>query len=143
MSKSLLTKVQLLRFEVHELQARSALAAAVASTGSERAALLEVAAKFTAKLAREGMPWMDAIATLRRAGVCSARDDRDGAVRELRAALPALDDAELGLHAAAARVRLGALVGGDEGAALREAGLGKLRGEEVKNPDAMVALYAP
>jgi eukaryotic-like serine/threonine-protein kinase len=143
MSKSLLTKVQLLRFEVHELQARSALAAAVASTGSERAQLLEVAAKFTAKLAREGMPWMDAIATLRRAGLCSARDDQDGAVRELRAALPALDSAELGLHAAAARVRLGTLLGGDEGTALREAGLAKLRAEEVKNPDAMVALYAP
>jgi hypothetical protein len=86
---------------------------------------------------------MSAIASLRRAGILTARDDKDGAVRELRTALPALDTAELGLHAAAARVRLGALLGGDEGTALREAGLGKLRAEEVKNPDAMVALYAP
>jgi len=133
MSRSLLLKVQLLRFEVNELQARTALAAGQ----------LDVAAKFTSKLGKEGMPWMDAIATLRRGGVCAARGDKDGAVRELRAAVPALDTSELGLHAAAARVRLGDLLGGDEGSALREAGLAFMRAEEIKRPEAVVALYAP
>ena len=36
MSRSLLTKVQIVRFEVHELQARTALAAAEVTSGSER-----------------------------------------------------------------------------------------------------------
>ena len=60
-----------------------------------------------------------------------------------RAAVSACDATELGMHAAAARVRLGALLGGDEGSALRDAGLAVLRAEEVKNPDPFVALYAP
>ncbi len=89
------------------------------------------------------MAWTDAITMLRRAGIRDVRQDTEGAVREFRAAIAACDAAELGMHAAAARVRLGALLGGDEGTALRDAGLATLRAEEVKQPEAFVALYAP
>ncbi|HEX5062451.1 MAG TPA: AAA family ATPase [Kofleriaceae bacterium] len=143
MSRSLLTKIQVIRFEVNELHVRTALAAARVSSGSEREQLLKIAEHHTDKLAREGLAWTDAITTLRRAGIRNAREDADGAVREYRAAVTACDAAELGMHAAAARVRLGALLGGDEGGALREAGLANLRAEEVKQPDAFVALFAP
>jgi hypothetical protein len=143
MSRSLLTRIQVIRFEVNELHARTALAAARAATGGERDELLRVAEQHVDKLGREGLAWTDAIATLRRAGVRDARGDADGAVRELLAAITACDAAELQLHAAAARARLGALVGGDEGAALRDAAFATLRTEEVKRPDAFVALYAP
>ncbi len=138
MSKSLLTRVQIVRFEVHELQARTALAAA---QGSER--YLKIAEHHTAKLGKEGMAWTDAIATLRRGGICAARKDTDGAVRELRAAVASCDASALGLHAASARVRLGEQLGGDEGAALRDAGLAALRAEDVRNPERLVALFAP
>ncbi len=143
MSKSLLTKIQVVRFEVNELQARTALAAARTTTGSERERLLKIAEAHTDKLGREGLAWTDAIATLRRAGVCDVRQDTDGAVRELRAAIIASDAAALGMHAAAARVRLGTMLGGDEGTVLRDVGLAALRTEEVKNPESFVALYAP
>jgi tetratricopeptide (TPR) repeat protein len=142
-SRSLLTKIQVIRFEVNELQARTALAAALVSNGGERDQLLQIAEHHTDKLGREGMAWTDAIATLRRAGIRDARKDVDGAVRELRAAVTACDGAELGMHAAAARIRLGTLIGGDEGEALRDAGHLALRAEEVKRPEAFVALYAP
>jgi len=143
MSSSLLTRIQVIRFEVHELQARTALAAANAGEPSDRERYLKIAEQYTRKLGKEGLAWTDAIATLRRAGILAARDDRDAAARELRAAVTACDAAELGLHAAAARVRLGELVGGDEGTALRDAGLAALHAEDVRNPDRMVALYAP
>jgi tetratricopeptide (TPR) repeat protein/predicted Ser/Thr protein kinase len=143
MSGSLLTRVQIVRFEVHELQARTALAAAREGTGSERERFLRIAEEHTAKIGREGMAWTDAITTLRRAGIHAVRGDTTGATRELRAAVAACDAAQLGLHAAAARVRLGALVGGDEGAALGEAGLAALRAEDVKEPERVVALFAP
>ena len=143
MSRSLLTKIQVIRFEVNELHARTALAAARVSSGKDREQLLHISEQHADKLAREGLGWMDAIATLRRAGIRAAREGVDGAVREYRAAVTACDAAELGMYGAAARVRLGELVGGDEGAALREAGLAKMRAEEVKAPDALVALYAP
>ncbi len=142
MSKSLLTKVQLLRFESHELQARTALAAAL-DDRSERERYLKIAEHYAGKLGREGMAWTDAIATLRRGGIRAARGDTDGAVRELRAAVASCDAAALGLHAAAARVQLGGLLGGDEGAAVRDAGLGALRAEDIKRPEAIVALFAP
>jgi hypothetical protein len=143
MSRSLLTKIQVVRFEVTELQARTALAAARAARGVERDQLLQIAAHHTDRLGRERLAWTDAIATLRRAGLRDLRGDTDGAVSELRAAVEACDAAALGMHAAAARVRLGAMLGGDDGAALRDAGLAALRSEDVVDPDAFVALYAP
>ncbi len=143
MSKSLLTRVQIVRFEVHELQARTALAAGLVATGSERERYLKIAEHYTARLGREGMAWTDAITTLRRAGIRAARDDTEGAVRELRAGLAACEATHLGLHASAARVRLGELVGGDEGRALREAGLAALRAEDVVRPERVVAVFAP
>ena len=143
MSRSLLTKIQVIRSEVNELQARTALAAARAASGSEREQLLQIAEHHTERLGREGMAWTDAVATLRRACIRDAHQDADGAVREFRAAITAADAAELGLHAAAARVRLGVLLGGDEGTALRDVGLATMRAEEVRQPEAFVALYAP
>jgi hypothetical protein len=104
---------------------------------------LQIAEAHTEKLGRERLAWTDAITSLRRAGIRDARGDAGGAVREFRAAVTACDAAALGLHAAAARVRLGELVRGDEGNTLRDAGLAALRAEEVKNPDAFVALYSP
>src|SRR5258706_10231591 len=118
MTRSLLMRIQLLRFENHELQARTALAAALVSEPSERERYLRIAEKFTAKVASEGLGFTNAVATLRRAGIRAARGDHDGAVRAMRAAMEACDAAELGLHAHAARVRLGELIGGDEGKAL-------------------------
>jgi eukaryotic-like serine/threonine-protein kinase len=143
MSHSLLTKVQVIRFEVNELQARTALAVARVSSGSERDQMLRIAEQHIDKLGREGLAWTNAITTLRRAGLRATRGDAGGAVREYREAVTACDAAELGMYGAAARVRLGTLLGGDEGNALCEAGLAKLRAEDVKKPDAFVALYAP
>ena len=143
MRRSLLTKIQIIRFEVNELRARAAIAVAKVSSGAERDALLALAAQQTERIGKEGHAWTNAIATLRRAGVCEVRGDSAGAIREYRAAVEQCDGAALGMHAAAARVRLGGLVGGDEGAALRDGAIAFMRAEEVKNPEALVALYAP
>ena len=143
MSRSLLTRIQVVRFEVTELRARTALAVARSTTGSERAEFLREAEQHTEPLGHEGLAWTDAIAALRRAGIRDVRGDTAGAITAYRSALAACDAADLGLHAAAARVRLGALVGGDEGTALRDAAFEALRAEEVKNPDAFVPLFAP
>ncbi|MEO7093434.1 MAG: AAA family ATPase [Polyangiales bacterium] len=143
MSQSLLTRIQIVRFEVNELLARTALAAAGATSGAERKELLDTAEHHIAKLAREPLPWMKAITLVRRGCLRAARGDSDGAVREFRAAMPACDATEIGLYSAATRVRLGGLIGGDEGRALRDEGRARLVAEEIKNPEAFVALYAP
>lgn len=143
MSKSLLTQVQLIRFEVNELQARTAVAAALVSPRGERERYLKIADEYTKKMAKEDLDWTNAILTLRRAGIAQARGDRDLAVREYRAAVAACDRTALGLHAASARVRLGELVAGDEGAKLVEAGTAALSIEDIRSPAKMVALFAP
>jgi hypothetical protein len=47
------------------------------------------------------------------------------------------------LYAAAARVRLGALLGGDEGAALQRSASAFMERQRVKEPARMVNLLAP
>jgi hypothetical protein len=61
----------------------------------------------------------------------------------MRAAVAQCDATELGMHAAAARVRLGELLGGDEGKTLREAGFAKMTAEDIVKPDRVLSLYAP
>jgi hypothetical protein len=122
---------------------RTAIAAATVTTGSERDKLLDTARHHIDRMAKEGLPWMKAITAVRRGCLCAARGDNEGAIRELRVAITASDATELGLYAAVSRVRLGALVGGDEGQALRDDGVARLVAEEIKNPDRFVALYAP
>ncbi|MGE3766111.1 MAG: hypothetical protein AB7L94_27900, partial [Kofleriaceae bacterium] len=129
--------------EVTELRARAALAAARASSGAERDRLVAFAEQQIEKIGKEGSGWTNAVTTLRRASAREIRGDKDGAIRELRSAIAACDEAQLGAHAAAARMRLGALLDGEEGTALRETALSFLMTEEVKKPEAFVALYAP
>jgi len=109
----------------------------------EREQLLATAGHHIDKLAREGLPWMKAITTVRRACLHAVRGDTDKAVDEFRAAVTACDATELGAYAAASRIRLGTLLGGDEGRTLREDGLARLTAEEIKQPESFVALYAP
>ncbi len=142
-SKSLLTRIQVIRFEVTELRARAAIASARASTGTARDRLLALAQQQTEKIGKEGHGWTDAISTLRRAGIHHARGETEAALREYRAAVTACDAADLGAHAAAARVRLGELLGGDEGTELRERAFAMLLAEDVEKPEKLVALYAP
>jgi hypothetical protein len=146
MNKALLTQVQVIRCEINELQARTAIASAVAcgeGHASERDRYLKIAEHHTKTLGKEGMAWTNAIAILRRAGVSAARGDRETAATELRAAVTACDGAELGMHAAAARLRLADLLGGDEGAALRAAGLAALVAEDVAKPEEFARVFAP
>ncbi|MCU1282751.1 MAG: putative ATPase, partial [bacterium] len=69
--------------------------------------------------------------------------DVDGAIAELRRALPALEAIDLNLFGYGARRRLGQLVGGDEGAALVAAADGALARQGVARPDKLAAMIAP
>ncbi len=51
--------------------------------------------------------------------------------------------ADMALHAACARRRLGQVIGGDEGRTLIAAANEWMRGQEIKNPERMAAMIAP
>jgi hypothetical protein len=75
--------------------------------------------------------------------IAEAEGRPEHAVAQYRAALPGLDQNETHLFAHAARHRLGRLLGGDEGAALRAEARAWLDGESVRDPDTMLDMLLP
>ena len=69
--------------------------------------------------------------------------EADDRCLELAEAVGALDRLEMQLHAAAARRRLGRLVGGEEGSALMARGAAAMAAQLVRSPDRMTALLVP
>jgi hypothetical protein len=64
-------------------------------------------------------------------------------VELLRTALAGFQVADMGLYAAITRRRLGALLGGDEGAALTRAGDENMRAQGIVDVEAMTRMLAP
>jgi hypothetical protein len=67
----------------------------------------------------------------------------EAAAGSLTGALDAFEAADMRLYAAVTRRRLGALVGGDRGRALRQQAEGWMATEDVRDPVAMSRLIAP
>src|SRR5207302_2929016 len=112
---SQLLGIEQIRGELLHLRGRCRLAA-----GGRRG--LAQALRDARALESEQSPWIGALGALLRAGCTAAGGDAAGATRLLRTAVERLDAADLCLYAAAARLRLGQLLGGDEGRALLTAG---------------------
>jgi hypothetical protein len=125
--------VQHFRVEAEQLRGRSALA-----VGD-----VELARVCAARLAREPAPWPRPMADLLRAGISARAGRLDPAAADLRRAVTGFECMDMALYAAAARHRLGAIIGGDEGRALRAAAEDWLRSETVVRPEVMIASLAP
>ncbi len=139
--RSFLMNVQYLRADAHFLRARCALASAV--TSPSRSLRVAEAARLARKLDRERMPWTAPLAALVWAGVCEANGDRPGAIAHLRTAIASGEAADMRLHSAVARLRLGVLVGGTEGDALLRRAREWMDLQEVRVPERMAAMLAP
>ena len=138
---SLLMRVQHLRIVASDLRARGALAQAARS--SDPAPLLRAAERDARRLEREKCPWSDALARLIRAGVASAHRDATGSAALLAGAAAAFDALDMALHAAAARRRLGQLMGGDDGRAMVAQADAWMTAQMIKNPPRMTAMLVP
>jgi eukaryotic-like serine/threonine-protein kinase len=122
------------------LRARAHVAAASSSADHDH---LAAALADTRKLERLPFATGNALAALVRGCAAHRGGNDDAAIVELRAAVRELDQLAMSSHAAAARVRLGALLAGDEGRDLRAQGLGVLRDSSVVAPERIVDMYAP
>jgi hypothetical protein len=118
--KSLLLLVQLLRTLWCEVRGGAALAAA-AGNPSNRARLLRVALRDARRLARERVPWCRAQALSHRATVAYLRGRPDRALADLRRAEAIFAEEGWALRVAVCRHRIGQLLGGPEGDAMRAA----------------------
>ena len=134
-------RIQMVRVVVRDLRARSALAAAVQGDASRN--WLRLARRETKQLARENLPAAHALSLLVRAGIAAFRRQTNEAASLLEQAITALDAADMALHAASARRRLGQLLGGDEGRALVDKAETWMVGQGIRNPERMTNLFVP
>jgi hypothetical protein len=141
LESSLILRVQLVRHEAFLLRARLALLEAQQEPSRRDARLRE--AKRLIKPALGGGPGLGGMAALAAAGLAASLGDSDGAVAHLRRAITTLDGDDMVTYAAIARLRLGALLGGDEGAALRATGTAHLTDQKVVAPDRFARMIAP
>jgi tetratricopeptide (TPR) repeat protein len=141
LSKSMLLRVSMVRVESHHARARAAVLAA--KRGRDRDAMLDLVEKDSRRVEKENVPFASGIATAQRAGAAAVRGDTDDAEALLRKAIALFDTSELGLYAAAARWRLGAMRGGDEGEAMVDAAKVAFKKQRVRNPAQMLAFLVP
>jgi tetratricopeptide (TPR) repeat protein len=140
--RSMLDRVRLLLLEAQYLRARLALAMARARPGEAPRYLREaegLARRLRTAPETFAAPWGDVVA----AAVARARGDHEGAVAALDRAASGFTGSDMAVYAAAARWRLGALLGGDEGAEMARGAVGELEGQAVAEPERFMAMLAP
>lgn len=143
--RSLLQTVEMLGAMALQLRGRSALAAAAAATnGKDTSALLASATRDARAVGRIRAGWAAPVSGLLLAGIAvTKRASDERAITLLRSAVSGFDAAEMALYAAAARRRLGGVIGGDEGASLIRTADEWMTAQTVRNPARMTAMLAP
>jgi hypothetical protein len=143
LERSLLLRLQIVRADALSLRGRLLLAAAADGhvAGRARAEVERLARA----LEREKIGFASVYASLLRAGLASVDPSQtpEQTVAHLRRAEALARDADMALHLAAARHRLGALLGGDEGRALTALAHDYAREEGIVSPEAMFGVVLP
>ncbi|WP_437794069.1 ATP-binding protein [Sorangium sp. So ce693] len=138
---SMLLMMQNSRVMAHAERACTALAVAEAAPDPE--ALIQVALRDAAALAREKTAWSDPFVPLIRAGAAELRGDREAAITQLEAAAAGFDAADMPLYAAAARRQAGELLGGEKGLQRLLVADAVMARERIKSPARWAAMLAP
>jgi serine/threonine protein kinase/tetratricopeptide (TPR) repeat protein len=135
MEDSMLLRIPAVRVEAMQLRARAALA-----TSDE--GKLRLAEKMARKIEKVEMSWSKPFATLIRAAVAHQRGEAVKTVTLLAETIKSSDDADMRLHAAAARRCLGQITGGQKGQRLIAEADAWMVEQKIKNPEAMARMLA-
>jgi serine/threonine protein kinase len=136
-----LLRVQQVRIFLSHLHARCNLVRA--GIVADPRGCFKVASAVARRLRRERVAWADALARLIDAGVAHGRGDAAGAAALYGEAAGLLRGADMLLYAAAADLRRGELLGGEEGRALAGRAKALMAAEGVKDVGRMTAMLAP
>jgi len=147
-ARSMLHRIQTIRVFSHHLRARCLLALAHSADADplhhqRMARLLRQVERESRKITRESMPWTSPLACLALAGACSRRGEQAREMQLLQQAVKSFDSVNMDLYAAAARRRLGAVLGGVEGRALISRADDWMSAQSIKNPLRMTEMLAP
>lgn len=137
--RSLVLKVPMVAAEVAHLRARCQLGVAAAGDASA----LRQARKHARALMRSSIPLARGWGTLAMATAAAIGKRRDEAIRLLQTSIQTFVEIEANLYAAAARWRLGSLLGDDDGDELRRLQQMWLEDQGVANPAKLVDTLAP
>jgi hypothetical protein len=140
--RSLLLSVQFMRALTLYSRGRCAVASVEARPALRQARIGE-ARRCIRRLSRERMPWVETLLHTVEAATENLVGNRSAAVAALGRMLASAEATEMGMHACAARHRMGELLGGEEGRALVESAEQTLASEGIHNPSAMLATYLP
>jgi len=140
---SMLVRVALVRTMACGLHGRLSLAAAASRTDPDDARA--EAAAMARRLGREELGCAQVFALLLRAGLAAlaGAPDSDETVTLLRRAIDRAVENDMFLHAASARDRLGIILGGDEGEALRAEAASYAAQEGIVRPEQLFAAVTP
>ncbi|HTB74369.1 MAG TPA: protein kinase [Polyangiaceae bacterium] len=141
--RSRLLSVQLIRALTHFVRGRSAVASLGTLGQAQRAARLAEAAREQRALVKDAMPWTDVLASILAACVASASGDGAAAERALRESIDRAEGRAMALHAAAARHRLGTLLGGEAGAAMVHDAAEAMKTMGVRAPERYAGMLLP
>jgi hypothetical protein len=139
--RSLLLRIQMIRINLLEMRARTALA--MAEKAAEPASYLVQAKKDAQALEREGPAWALAHALYIRAGIAACGEDSATAIENVKRAAAKYDDAEMPLRAQIMRYRLGELEEGPQSVDLRENAERWIKGQGIVSPERWAGMYAP
>lgn len=137
--KSLLSRVNNLRVFALDASGRAALASALFRP--DRSRLLAIARRRIRNLETEHFPVPRALAKIMRAGLADLEGQSDLAILYLREALSRMEALHMSGVSNAIKLRLAALVGGDEGRALRGQSEAWAQAEGVHNLDCFKRIY--
>lgn len=140
LENSMLLRTPAVRTEAMQLRARVALAT---SALDHDAGKLRLAGKMARTIEKVDRSWSKPFATLIRAAIAAQRAEPAQAARLLSEAILGFEKADMRLHAAGARRRLGEATGGEGGAELVAEADAWMAGQRIKNPAAMTRMLAP
>lgn len=143
LNRSWLLRVPSVRHEYWQFRGKTALMQALASSGPERREKLRKTEYWIKKLWKSRLPWVEGTGYALAGAVAHARGDADTAAVRLRQALERFHLAEMGLYAAAVRLRLADLVQGDEGARLAETARAFLQEQRLRQEENWLSLLVP
>jgi hypothetical protein len=143
MGRSRMLLARYIRADAAFLRARAALASLATLGPREQRVRIREIERIARRLRREDAAWVRPLAALVAAGAAMARGNRAVARAELRRAARSADAADMALHAAIARYRLGMLAGGERGARLAAKAEQWMRGEGMRAPSRLATMLAP
>ena len=143
-SGSLVARVQFTGVVLQDLRGRAALAAASdASSPRERARMSDLADRSAKRIEKERTDWGPVLSNLLRAGSAFMHGRVDKTMKLLHEVESIGEQQEMFLHVACARHRRGELLGGDEGARLKETSRQWMLEQGIRNPEAMTYTIVP